>query len=74
MTITVCDKCGKKLENNSQKWVSSNTYNYCENKSKMKIKGQVVVLKINISLKCGDFLEICNSCADKIIRKKVTSL
>ena len=63
-----CDKCGRIILRDNGIWSSNNIYNI-NSKKPLKIQNQIVQVKIGITLECGNTLELCNSCASKIITK-----
>lgn len=64
--ITQCDNCKKVVKNRDKVWRNSVLYNLTG--EEMEIKKQQVVVEARISLKCGDPLDLCDSCAWNILR------
>ena len=63
-----CDLCKKLVLTESKLWDSNKDYQY-DVKKPIKINNQVVQVSFQITLACGDHLEVCNKCANIIIRK-----
>ena len=66
----ICDKCKKIVEGNKY-WDSDVRYGYhTPKRNPLKIDGQIVELKMQFVLQCGQHLDLCDSCAKKIIKQR----
>ncbi len=64
-----CDKCGKEIKNDRDRWEAGTNYNFSD-KPKVRVKEQLFFLKLGFELSCGNGFDLCEKCFWKLASKK----